>query len=63
MNYEAEINSHNLTRIDTEPHHLGTLSDDRLRRLMARVYSVCLAFDKKHGFKGFSLTVSIREMK
>lgn len=62
MNYEAEINFHNLTKIETEPHHLGVLSNDDLRKLLVKVGRVCLAFDKKHGFKGFSLTVTIREM-
>ena len=63
MNYEAEINYHNLTRIETEPRYLGTFSGDDLTKLLTKVGVVCLAFDKKHGFKGYSLTVAIRELR
>lgn len=63
MNYEAEISFHNLTKIETEPHYLGTLSSDDLQKLMIKVGGVCVAFGKKHGFKGFGLTVTVREMR
>ena len=61
--YEAVINYHNLQQIDTEPRHVGTLFNTDIQKLLIKVGGVCVAFDKKNGLKGFSLTVSIREIE
>lgn len=63
MNYEATINHHNLRQIESDPRYVGTLFNTDIQKLLIKVGGVCAAFDKKHGLKGFSLTVSIREVE
>ena len=60
MNYEAVINYHNMRQLESDPRYIGTLSSDDLQKLLIKVGGVCVAFDRKYGFKEWSLTVDIR---